>query len=68
MGYVDEIERRSKIRRDGNLLLFLSHDVGRTWGRGCEERWKSRRKGGEPTTREKREGEVWIVALILCRD
>ena len=52
------------IRRYGDLLLFLSHDVGRTGGRGggsgCEE--------GEPMTREKREEEVWIVALIPSRD
>ena len=29
---------------------------------------KKEGKGGEPTTREKREGEVWIVALIPRRD
>ena len=55
----------------------MSHDVGRTRGRGggsgCEEQWKPRRRGGEgrggePMTREKREGDVWIVTLIPCRD
>ena len=51
----------------------LNHDVGRTrrsGGRsGCEEWLKPRMRGGEPaTTREKREGEVWIVALIPYRD
>ena len=53
-------------------MLFLSHDVGRTEGRGgesgCEEGWKSGRRRGESTTREKRKGDVWIVALIPCRD
>ena len=44
MGYVSLIGRR-----EGDLLLFVSHDVGRTRGRGggngCEERWKPRRRG-----------------------
>ena len=51
----------------------LEHHVGRTresGGRsGWEERLKPRMRGGEPTTtREKREGGVWIVALILYRE
>ena len=37
---------------------------GRGGGSGCEERWKSRRRGGEPTTREKREG----TGLDHCYD
>ena len=45
----------------------MSHDIGRIGGRGggsgCEERMKPRTRGGEPTTKEKREGEVCIVAL-----
>ena len=63
---------RVRIQRDGDLLFFLSHDVGRTGGRGgrsgCEEWWKPRKRGVDLTTRENREGEAWIVALIPCRD
>ena len=36
MGYVDEGERLSRIRRDGDLMLFLSHDVGRIREEGAE--------------------------------
>ena len=48
------------IKMDDDLLFFLSHDVGRTRGRGggngCEERWQPRRRGGSrQLERRKRE-------------